>query len=505
MAIEADGVACAPIIELAQLKAAAVAPAPVPAAEETRVPPRTTPNRAQLIAAAESEMSQPRRCPGCSRANPADAYYCHFDGKPLVQGLQPLPLALGSLPFPAPFCFSNGQACANFNQLAHACNHLWGEARELLKDGIWATFFASMGRLDLSLAAKQAATVTDADLGLSQLLEKFPADPAFLRPPQLELDCPKINLESLAPGTDYTFDLVIRNRGMLLFHGVVFSNFDWLVFGDTLPTCAASPGPLTVDAFAEPLAQGEHVWPREKLFQTRFGCTIPVLILGSKLRAGLKPLQGEIIVDSNGGSATVPVRVNIPVRPFPSGVDAKDLLAGVRSPRQLAGRARKSPHEAGLLFERGFVKAWYANNGWTYPIDGPDGQGAGAVQQFFEALGLTEPPPLEVDRASLSFTGEVGQSLLTHVTLRAQNAKPVYAQAWSDRDWVRLETPVYMGNKVRFPVRITVPAGLETTAIGQVTIQGNARQTFVISVAVARKSAELFAFHVPRAPLSSRG
>ena len=48
--------------------------------------------------------------------------------------------------------------------------------RTLLKGGSWPTFFGSIGRLDLAMAAKQAAKEPALDVGLSQLLEKFPAD-----------------------------------------------------------------------------------------------------------------------------------------------------------------------------------------------------------------------------------------------------------------------------------------------------------------------------------------
>src|SRR5262249_22244280 len=141
--------------------------------------------------------------------------YCYFDGKPLFKDLQPTPLQVGRVPFAAPFCFSNGQTCTNFNQLALACNNLWAESRELLTAGIWSTFFASMGRLDLAAKAKQAAKEPDPDRGLSLLLEKFPADPEFLRPPKLVMGSPEVNLGPLQAGTDYTFDLVIQNQGML--------------------------------------------------------------------------------------------------------------------------------------------------------------------------------------------------------------------------------------------------------------------------------------------------
>jgi hypothetical protein len=465
--------------------------APAAEAAKTQAANRTTcrstgttkPKHAKLTLDGDFEV---RKCPACSRANPLDAYYCHFDGKPLFKELQQMPLHVGSLLFPTPFCFSNGQACTNFNQLALACTNLWEEARELLTEGIWSTFFAGMGRLDLSAAAKQAAREPDPDRGLSQLLEKLPVDADFLRPPKLAMGSAEVNLAQLLPGTDYTFDLVIQNQGMLVLHGIVLSNFDWLVLGDQVKPLGSAPAPLSVRACEQPLVHG-GARPSEKMFQTRLGCSIPVLIRGSKLRAGLKPLLGEIIVDTNGGSVTVPVRIEVPIRPFPEGVYANDVLAGVRSPRELAARAKGFPNEAGLLFEQGAVKAWYASNGWTYPIEGADGLGAGAVQQFFETLGLTKPPRLEIDTNSLTFEGKVGESFQVLVTLRTGDGKPVYAQAWSNQEWVKLGALKYRGTKVQIPVEIVVPADGGDSAQAEVTIQGNAQQRFVVPVTVAVK------------------
>src|SRR5271166_5778121 len=139
----------------------------------------TKPRYAKLALDRDVEVRKPLRCAACSRANPPNAYYCHFDGKPLFEDLRQKPLNMGGLQFPTPFCFSNGQACANFNQLALSCNNLWEEARELLTEGIWSTFFAAMGRMDLTAAARQAAKEPDPDLGLSHLLEKLPADAEF--------------------------------------------------------------------------------------------------------------------------------------------------------------------------------------------------------------------------------------------------------------------------------------------------------------------------------------
>lgn len=442
------------------------------------------PRRGNLTSERDSEERKPTRCPVCSRINPAEAYFCFFDGKPLFKDLQPMALPVGRLPFPAPFCFSDGQPCTNFNQLALACNNRWEEAREILAEAIWPTFFAAMGRLDLAAAARQAAKEPDRDRGLCQLLEKLPADPDFLRPPKLGLGSPEADLGQLVPGADHTFDLVILNQGMLLLHGVAASNSDWLVFGDHVEPLPAEIGPIKARP-CDRLEHGERAGQAQKMFQTRNGCTIPVLVLGSKLRAGLMPMLGEIVIDTNGGANTLPVRAAIPIRAFPKGRYANDLLAGVTSPRELALKAREFPREVGTLFEQGAVKAWYASNGWTYPIEGFDTMGMATVQLFFETLGLTKPPHLEIDPNPLKFRGKIGERLSKRLTIRTKEAKAVYAQASANQDWVTLGPIKYLGAKAKIPVEVQVPASSEETVQAQVTVLGNGNQRFVVQVIVA--------------------
>lgn len=171
-------------------------------------------------------------CPACSKANPPAANYCYYDGRNLSQENHGGPLQVGALPFPMPFCFSDGQGCANFNQLGLACDARWDEAKGLLADGTWQAFFTAVGRLDLTAVAKQAAREPDRDVGLSHLLEKFPADPDVLRRPQLSLLSAEEDLGTLTPGTDHRFDLVISNRGLLVLRGMVTTDCEWLSFGD---------------------------------------------------------------------------------------------------------------------------------------------------------------------------------------------------------------------------------------------------------------------------------
>jgi hypothetical protein len=399
------------------------------------------------------------QCPVCSKVNPQDAYYCYYDGRPLSKERQQGPLHVGNMPFAAPFYFADGQGCANFNQLALACDNRWEEARGLLVEGIWPTFFGGIGRLDLAAAAKLAAREPDHDRGLSQLLEKLPADPDCLRPPKVSLESTEENLGQLAPGTDRSFELVVANQGMLLLHGTISTNCDWLVLGD-------------------------RAGPSQKLFQTRDFFTIKVWVLGSKLRAGLVALQGEIAIDTNGGAFTLPVRADVPIVPFPKGKYANDSLAGARSPREVAVKAKQHPIEAATLFEQGAVKVWYAANGWTYPIEGTEGSGKGAVQQFFEALGLTKPPRLEIKADPLMLKCRVGEHLSKKITLRTEENKPVYAQAWSSQEWVKIGLIKYRGNMVTIPLEIDVPPQPGETVQAKITIQGNGKQRFFVPVTI---------------------
>ena len=402
-------------------------------------------------------------CPACSKANPATANYCYYDGRHLSLEAREGPLQVGALPLPMPFYFPDGQTCANFNQLALACDARWDEARGLLADGTWQSYFGAIGRLDLSAAAKQAAREPDLDVGLSQLLEKFPTDPNALRRPQLSLPSAEENLGTLTPGTDRRFELMISNRGLLVLRGMATTNCDWLSLGDGAGAAL-------------------------KMFQTRGIYTLPVRVLGNRLRAGAKPLQGDIVIDTNGGAITVPVRAEIPVRPFPGGAQA-NVLAGAKTPRQLAVKAKANPKEAAALFEQGAVKSWYASNGWTYPVQGTQASGKAAVQQFFEALGLSKPPRLKVDTESLLCKGRAGRRLTKLVTISTEESRLVYAQAWSSQDWIKAGPGKSEGNKVTIPLHIEVPPRPGETFQADVTVLGNGQQRFVVPVTLAVSAA----------------
>jgi hypothetical protein len=407
------------------------------------------------------EVPMPLQCPTCSKVNPADAVYCYYDGRSLKAGGPEGPVGLGTSPFPLPFCFADGQSCANFNQLALACDERWGEARRLLAEGIWHAYFASIGRLDLAAAARQAAAEPDLDVGLSHLLEQLPVAGDTLRPPKLAVPSAEEDLGTLEPGKDHKFELRITNQGMLVLRGMVTTECDWLSFGER--------------------AGG----PSLKMFQTRNVFTLPVRVLGGQVRAGQKPLEGQIVIDTNGGLITLPVRADVPIRPFPKGQYANDVLAGARSPRELAVKAKAHLKEAAVLFEQGAVKVWYLSNGWTYPVQGSAGTGKGAVQQFFEALGLTKAPRLEIDTERIVCRGRPGQGLTRHVTVSTKEPRFVYAQAWSTQDWVQPGPARAQGNTAIIPLHIQVPPRPGEKLQADVRVEGNGKQQFVVPVTLA--------------------
>ncbi len=313
-------------------------------------------------------------CSKCSRANPGDAVYCYYDGFVLGgHSRNGGPVAVRAQAFAHPFVFPGGQQCRSFDELALACQEGWSAARDLLKQGYLETFFGGLGRVDLALASKEAAKFPDPDRGLDQLLEKLPSQ--VLAEPRLSLETQEVNLGILKVGEEREFQLRMENQGMRLVQGTVTSaDGNWLALGDA----AAN----------------------EKHFHFQHDLALPIRVRSDKLRANTKPLEAHLEIESNGGSFIVAVKAQVPVKAFPSGA-----LAGAKSPRQAAEKAKANSKEAAIQFENGAVADWYKSNGWTYPVQGPSASGLGAIQQFFEALGLTAPPKVEISTKRIDLTG----------------------------------------------------------------------------------------------------
>jgi hypothetical protein len=393
-------------------------------------------------------------CRQCTRVNPPEARYCYHDGVALPgQAHLAGPIAVGAQPFGHPFVFPSGRACHNFDELALACDAHWEEARELLRDGFLEGFLGNLGRADLARAARRAAREPDADCGLHDFLSQLPGDRRD--PPSLVAHPLEINLGRLPRGTDRTFLLQIENNGSGLLQGTISS-----------------------DSATAWLALGEGVGAHQKVFQCRRDQTIPVQVLGNALRAGNKPLEGQLLIESNGGSAIVLVRAEVPVRPFPDGV-----LADAVNPRQIAEKARANPREAAALFEQGAVTRWYESNGWTYPVQGPTSSGLGAVQQFFEALGLVTPPPVTISATSVRLEGAPGAKLDHTLQISTSAKRPVFAHASSTAPWLHVGRVQLKGQVGYIPLIVgPVPAAPGEHLRAKVHIVANGNQRFVVEV-----------------------
>src|SRR5207245_1630897 len=209
-------------------------------------------------------------CSHCSRLNPRDAAFCYHDGRPLEGATagQPAP---GVQTFATPLVLPSGRKCHNFDQLALACQDDWTGALQLVRDGGMERFLAALGRADLAQAARAAANFPDADRGLDQFLAALPSQ--AVAPPQLHVATTEFDLGAVPVGIDQRLELRLANRGRRLLYGAAASDVPWLVLGE-------APG------------------SPQKLFQCATETTIPILIVGKRLRAGGQPLEGRLVVDS---------------------------------------------------------------------------------------------------------------------------------------------------------------------------------------------------------------
>lgn len=397
-------------------------------------------------------------CSRCTRANPGDAIYCYYDGFVLTNGVRNAsPLAIGAQVFSQPFVFTDGHRCRSFDELALACQDRWTAARELLQQGYLEKFFGGLGRMDLVLAAQKASQFPDLDRGLDQLLSQLPSE--VLSPPQLAVETTEINLGQLQVGSRGEFEIQLENQGMRLLHGTIDcaqTRNIWLTLGD-------APG----------ITQKHFQFGREQSFK--------VHVCGDRLRANSKPLEARIHINSNGGRATLTVRVSVPVIPFTEGV-----LAGSLSPRELASRAKNNTRETAPLFENGSVENWYRVNGWSYPVTGPTYSGLHAIQQFFEALGLVKPPLVEIDVPSMNLQGNPGEPLSFEIKVSSEEKKPVYAHAISDQPWLEPGRARLSGRTAIIPVQIpAIPQKPGQNLRANLRVLSNGDQSFDIPVTLA--------------------
>ena len=393
-------------------------------------------------------------CPKCSRANPQEAVYCYFDGFVLGGAAAGTgPLAINSLRFPSPFVFMSGRSCLNFDDLAIACHEESKPAADMLKQGFLESFLSSIGRIDLSMAAKEAAKFPDSSRGLDELLGKFPS--SVLSEARLNLSSQEINLGVLSRTAKREIKITIENGGMRLLFGSITSDSTWLAIGET--------GNASV-----------------KNFQTTGELTVPLRIVPEKLRASDKPLVAKLKIDSSGGSSVVLIRAEVPVTPF-----QLMPLSGALNPRQIASKAKANAKESAILFENGSVAKWYESNGWSYPVQGPSASGVGAIQQFFEALGLTPPPKTFINQTVVNLEGAPRQELAFELTVGTEDKRPVFAHGFADQSWITAKNPKLTGSSAILGFLIPqVPDRPGELLVSKIAVTSNGNQKFLVQVNV---------------------
>lgn len=364
-------------------------------------------------------------------------------------------MAIGARPFNSPFVFPSGRVCRSFDELALACNEDWQAACNLLSDGYLESFLGGLGRIDLALTAKEASRFPDPERGLDQLLAKLPT--SALPEPKLKADPLEVNLGALDDPKPRAITIDLANQGMRLLHGTATSDSLWLSLGD-------GPG------------------ANEKHFHFTDEGSITVTVRPDLVRAG-KPAEGRIHLNTNGGSAVITFRAEKPVKPFPTGV-----LAGATTPREVATRAKRFIKDVAPNFENGDVERWYADNGWVYPVKVPAASGIAAIQQFFEALGLTKPPRVEINRREFSLASDPGAQHSLSLEVSTQDKRPVFAHVTSNVPWLEVGRPVFNGPSVTVPLAIpAVPNAPGQVLRGELTVisNGGARWTVPVTLEVA--------------------
>src|SRR5262249_40402300 len=151
-----------------------------------------------------------------------------------------------------------------------------------------------------------------------------------------------------------------------------------------------------------------------------------------------------------------------------------------------ASKTKAGAKEAAKLFEGGAVARWYQENGWTYPVQGPVAEGPAAIQQFFDALGLSKPPPVEISERSVHLAGKVGEPLRHGPELKAEEKRPIYAHGKSDQPWLEVGRARLNGRTAKIPLVVPAVPDKEGEALeAHVKITANGSQRFVVPVSLS--------------------
>lgn len=386
-----------------------------------------------------------RRCPRCQRANPADAAYCHHDGIPL----DTVHMA-GSVRFPRAWKFPGGRECRTVDEFVEACLAQWGEARNALVRRDFGTFFADIGRPDLARLVPPAEP--DAELALHTFLEKLPTTVRVT--PTLDVAPRRLLVADARRGEERRAFFTIVNRGTGLLHG-----------------------DLSV-------ADGAG-WLRLNTPRVRARTDQPVeLVIDTKALPGAGSYFTRVQVRTNGGAVEVPVQVDLADRGVPF------QGTSVRDPQDLAKLMLQKPKLAAQWLADGLVRKLFEAEGWPYPLAGRLAPSLGAVQQYFEALKLSQVPAVTADATEFDVVCEWPEVATRAVTLAVNSKKWVYAFVASGALWLKPHAEAVAGGR-QVDVVFDVDSGLMEPGrvhegVLEITANGGQERTVLVRVDVRR-------------------
>lgn len=387
-------------------------------------------------------------CPRCHRANPEGAYYCYHDGLELRA-----PAGGVGHRFPQEFSFPSGRSCRSFEDLAQACQEEWVAARHFLKQGVFRDFFASIGRQDLVRTIEETKSQANADLALTAFLQALPT--TVLTQPKLDIQPRRLFVGSMQPGETRRLQLIVQNKGKGCLQGTMTlsEGCTWVKFVD------AAGSQVAIQA------------PREQRI---------VLQIDTRGLEAAQSYGAVLLVATNGGVVEVPIRMDVVAQPF-----SQAPFQGVRTPRELAERMRSHAKAAGPVLESGQVQRWFEVNGWKFPVQGAIARGVGGVQQFFEAMGLSRPPQVQLSQREIRLKCTYPETVRFQVALQTPAKKWVYGQIFSSAPWLRVLTPHVAGPQ---QTTISFEADPKLMPRGrieeQVRVQANGGKNLVLQVQV---------------------
>jgi len=355
------------------------------------------------------------------------------------------------------FTFPSGRRCRSFDELAQGCQEEWNAARDLLRQGVFGQFFTASGRADLLRASQEAQGQADPDIGLIRFLNALPSSKT--QAPRLDLSPRRVLLGNVMAGDTRQVQLTISNQGQGMLQGAlkVTEGGQWLK--------VAEGG----------LAGSTN--PAECLLKTTRDQRI-TLSIDTRGLASAQTYAGKLTVITNGGVVEVPVRMDLTPHPF-----GRPPFQGAKTPREMAERMRTHPKAAVPLLENGEIGRWFAGNGWNYPVRGAPARGVAGVQQFFEAMGLSRPPAVQISQPEVRFACVYPEKARFQVTLHTSARKWVYAQVESDSPWLKVLTPQVAGpQQAAIAFEVTSRGARGGRAEGRLSIVANSGQTLAVRV-----------------------